>query len=591
MQRLQRLIFKNKKLISIMLLVVIIISSLSGVVKATVDDVIDYTKKASLEIVKYENKHGTNMDSTENKPLKGVEYTIYKLDEANMEKTAEEIALGIEAGSITGLDSKSLTTGENGTIKFTELELGRYLVIETKVPMNVSVKTAPFLVDLPRTSDDGTSWNYDVKVEPKSETVYGDVTLNKTGADGNALAGTSWELQIKHDGEWIDYLNSYRKLSGAIDEITNTREENYLVTDSEGKISIANLPVGEYRLVEMATLEGYILDKSNTKNFVVTAENTSFEFTAINEKPELEKEVKNVAGYGEHTSAFKTEEVEWKITSKVPSIIEKMDTYYITDTLPKGLDYKEGSVVIEGLTLDTHYTISKENGSIKVTFNTKELAKLNKSEVVVTYKTTFNNTVEYGKALVNSANLTYTNEIDVDGTSKSTTTTKDNTAEVHTGKVLIKKTDEENNFLAGAKFKIATTESNAKDGKYVKDIDGNDIVATSDESGNVIFEGLKYGVDNSSAEEGSSLYYIVEFESPTYTDNEGNEKHYNLLKEPVEVEVNAMSGENVMATVVNKKGFTLPLTGGTGALALTILGITLIGIAIKLNKKEEKTVE
>ena len=30
-----------------------------------------------------------------------------------------------------------------------------------------------------------------------------------------------------------------------------------------------------------------------------------------------------------------------------------------------------------------------------------------------------------------------------------------------------------------------------------------------------------------------------------------------FLKEPVEVEVNAMSGENVMATVVNKKGFTL----------------------------------
>ena len=153
MQRLQRLISKNKKLISVMLLLVIILSSLSGIVKAvTVDDVIDYTKKASLEIVKYENAHGTGLNPSENKPLKGVEFTIYKLDEVNMEKSADEIAKSIEEGSITGLESKSLTTGENGTVKFTDLELGRYLVVETKVPKNVSVKTAPFLIDLPRTS-------------------------------------------------------------------------------------------------------------------------------------------------------------------------------------------------------------------------------------------------------------------------------------------------------------------------------------------------------------------------------------------------------------------------------------------------------
>ena len=302
----------------------------------------------------------------------------------------------------------------------------------------------------------------------------------------------------------------------------------------------------------------------------------------------MKKQVKNALGYGEHTSAYTTEEVEWKITSDIPSIIEKMNTYYITDTLPEGLNYKEDSILIDGLTLNTHYTVSEENGVIKITFNTENLAKLNKSEVVITYKTTFKENVEYGKALVNSANLTYTNKIDVNGTEKNTKSTEEDTAEVHTGKVLIKKTDDKGNFLSGAKFKIATTEENAKDGKYVKGSNGEDLVATSDEEGNIIFSGLKYGVDNSSAEEGSSLYYIVEFESPTYTEEDGTVKHYNLLKEPVEVEVNSTSGKTVMATVVNKKGFTLPLTGGTGALALVAFGISLIGIAVKLNKKEEK---
>ncbi len=566
----KKIILKKRKFISIIILSVMVLCSLSSIVKADVNNIIDSKRKASLEIIKYENAHGSGLDVTQNRPLKGVEFTIYKLNEENMEKTAEEIVLGMEEGTIVGLDSKSLVTDKNGIVKFDELELGRYLVAETKVPINVSVKMNPFLIDLPRTADDGQSWDYTVRIEPKNETVYGDVILNKTDKNGKTLAGTKWELQVKDNSDWVKY--DY---------------EGVLITDKQGKINITNLPVGEYRLIEIETLDGYILDQSEVKEFKVTAKDTSFTFEAINEKPEISKEVKNNSGYSEHASAYAKDEVEWKITAEVPSIIEKMDTYYITDTLPQGLEYKEDSLVIEGLTLNTHYEVEENDRIIKITFNTEELSKTKKKEVVITYKTTFTDDVSYGEALVNKADLTYTNKIDINGTEASKKTSEGDEAEVHLGAILIKKTDREGNGLAGAKFKIATTEENARDGIYVKGSDGEDLIVTSGDDGRAVFKGLKYGVDGSTAETGESQYYLVEIESPTYIDENGNEKHYNLLKGPVEVTVNHRSEKIIMATVINDKGFVLPFTGGTGTTLSVILGISLMTFAIKLNKKEK----
>lgn len=574
-----RSIVKSKRALSFILVVIMILSVLAPIVSAVqIDDVIDTTKKASLTIVKYENAYGEGKNPDENVPLKDVTFTIYKLDDVNHDRTAEDIYNDIKAGTIT-LTSIEAITNEEGLAEFKDLDLGRYLVVESKVPTNVSVAISPFLVDLPRTSDDGQSWNYDVTVYPKNETVYGQITLTKLDEEGNVLPGTEWELQKKVDNEYVKY--DY---------------EGTLVTNDEGKISINNLPVGDYRLLETKTVsDDYILDQSNVQEFTITKDNTNFEFTVTNEKSGIEKEVKTSLGYGEHLSTYSTDTVEWKITADVPSVIEKMDTYFVTDTLPEGLDYVDNTLEIyavndEGETKleeDTNYTFTLQNGTFKVIFNTESLKEYN--SVYFTYDTEFNENVSYGKAEENSATLTYTNKIGVDGEELSTYTTDPNTAEVHTGEVLIKKVDEEGNLLAGAKFKIATTENNAENGIYVKGSDGEDLVAVSNENGEVRFSGLKYGLEINPANEGESQYYIVEIESPTYVEN-GETKHYNLLSKPVEVTVNSTSGEEGegTVTVVNKKGFVLPLTGGTGAIGLIVLGISLIGIAIKLNKKEEK---
>ena len=59
-----------------------------------------------------------------------------------------------------------------------QMEQGLYLVVETRVPENVTSTCNPFFVSLPMTTIDGTAWNYDVTVYPKNQT--GNPTLDKT---------------------------------------------------------------------------------------------------------------------------------------------------------------------------------------------------------------------------------------------------------------------------------------------------------------------------------------------------------------------------------------------------------------------------
>ena len=69
-------------------------------------------------------------------------------------------------------------TDANGHSKVSGLEQGLYLVVETRVPENVTSTCNPFFVSLPMTTMDGKNWNYDVTVYPKNQT--GKPTLEKT---------------------------------------------------------------------------------------------------------------------------------------------------------------------------------------------------------------------------------------------------------------------------------------------------------------------------------------------------------------------------------------------------------------------------
>ena len=61
-------------------------------------------------------------------------------------------------------------TDASGKTNASNLPLGLYLVVETKVPEQVTTTTAPFFVSVPMTDLEGDNWMYDVVVYPKNQT-------------------------------------------------------------------------------------------------------------------------------------------------------------------------------------------------------------------------------------------------------------------------------------------------------------------------------------------------------------------------------------------------------------------------------------
>lgn len=253
--------------------------------QTTTPATIDGSKEGSLTIHKYEyngtdttNKGtGAANDSLPEgtKVLAGAEFTIYKVADVNDmtayyntnptslpivdsylsadKKTISEVYAGTKAGAAT--------TNDKGLATFTGLELGFYVVIETKSPDKVTTPADPFLVSIPMTTADGTSWLYDVHVFPKNKTTYGDVTLEKTGTNG-PLSGVTFVLQKKNSTNRWD--NITKKESGNEEDLT-------LVTNGEGKINVGGLSQGTYRFIETDRGDnyGYIMDGATAYQFTV----------------------------------------------------------------------------------------------------------------------------------------------------------------------------------------------------------------------------------------------------------------------------------------------------------------------------------
>ena len=78
-------------------------------------------------------------------------------------------------------------TDATGHTSASIVEQGLYLVVETRVPENVTSTCNPFLVSLPMTTIDGAAWNYDVTVYPKNQT--GNPTLAKTVRESKNSTG------------------------------------------------------------------------------------------------------------------------------------------------------------------------------------------------------------------------------------------------------------------------------------------------------------------------------------------------------------------------------------------------------------------
>ena len=87
-----------------------------------------------------------------------------------------------------------------------QMEQGLYLVVETRVPENVTSTCNPFLVSLPMTTIDGAAWNYDVTVYPKNQT--GNPNLEKTVREAKNSTG-------KNTGSLTDIKDGYKHTATA----------------------------------------------------------------------------------------------------------------------------------------------------------------------------------------------------------------------------------------------------------------------------------------------------------------------------------------------------------------------------------------
>lgn len=648
----------------------------------------DTTKKGSITIHKFEynpssgapSQQGTGAEGegapTGATPLDGVTFEIYQVqsqtwlesyyggqvtassqDFSKMDasdyytKNSTTGAITVNSGA-TKVATVTTTTTETdkGVAKKDGLALGLYLVVETKAPDKVTSPADPFLVSVPMTriADNDTTnkltdWIYDVHVYPKNSTTYGQVTIEKKGYTGGgtgvALEGVQFKLQKQNGADWTDIT--------ANDSNGSTYN---LTTDINGKITIAGLSQGEYRIFEDAysntsANKGYILD-AEYHTFTVQKDgkiqvdgNVSANATiqVANHRPDMKKEVYNGTEWKQDAQYGVGDTVPYKITIEVPKNIDKLSTFTVTDT-PTGLTDNVSSIEVKDdttdLTKNTHYTVADNGNGFTITFTPAEMAAYAGEKLVITYTATVSNdAVVGGNGNSNNAKLTYTNKINSDNTPGTTTNTIEDSAVMHSFGIKVKKTTEDGTTpLQGVVFDLyreaKTGETPIVNAETVKKTgldstkswilvksglttDANGIIDTSD-SANIT--NYTHGLANGD-------YYLVETKTV---------KGYNLLTKPVEVKLDvtatttwqktnvydasgnlvkhgtvtkttfthtsnngdATKTELAVAKVVNRKGFTLPVTGGFGTLLFSGIGVLLVlagvGVLFSLKKKPNR---
>lgn len=650
----------------------------------------DTTQKGSITIHKFEYNPSSGATSQQGtgaegeaapsgaKPLGGVTFEIYKVQNEEWLKAyygGQAAATGqdfsnIDAsnyystnsttGAITVNGSKidTVTTATSGTdigvAKKDGLALGLYLVVETSAPDKVTSPAAPFLVSVPMTriadtttTNKLTDWIYDVHVYPKNSTTYGQVTIEKKGYTGGgtgvALEGVQFKLQKQNGADWTDIT--------ANDSNGSTYN---LTTDINGKITIAGLSQGNYRIFEDAysgdsANKGYILD-AEYHNFTVqkdgqikVGENIATPIATIqvaNHRPDMKKEVKKGDSWAQDAPYGVGDTVPYKITIEVPQNIDKLSTFTVTDT-PTGLKDNVGSIKIKdgttALTSGTDYTVAAEGtDGFKIDFilTSNTVKACAGHTVTITYNAVVEDTaVVGGNGNSNNAKLTYTNKINSDNTPGTTTNTIEDSAVMYSFGIKVVKTAEDGNTpLLGVVFDLyreaKTGETSIVDAETVKKAgldstkswilvksglttNASGIIDTSDPTNATNYT---HGLANGD-------YYLVETKTVD---------GYNLLTKPVEVKLDVTatttwqktnvydaSGnlvkhgtvtkttfthtsnngdttktELAVAKVINRKGFTLPVTGGFGTLLFSGIGVLLVlagvGVLFSLKKKSNR---
>lgn len=709
----------------------------AGTATTTYTSTIDTSKKGSITIHKYlvkgdlskeDSNHGEKI-SADKLPkdgkdaleaAEGVGFTLYKVMNADelvkyydgvytnevtvdnyLKSNTKEINLNMvkkDANNhsiiINPTDNNQRLTDKNGEVKFDGLDIGLYVVVETKKPAAVTEAVEPFLVSVPMTkvgengNADPTEWLYDIHVYPKNSTKVGEVTLKKMGAVGDkndtnkkGIKGVQFKLERQNDGDatqWDTIWNPGDKANG------------YYTTGENGIVTVSGLKPGNYHFVEIgydttADDKKYIIDNNGVYEFTIAFDEASATqtvtqdensknkenydvngttITIYNYAPDVDKQVKNSHSDDYQVAADYNfgDKINYKVEVTIPANIEKLQNFVLTDT-PKYVNddtesvkvYTDGNKntelkekaykVVETATADGYkgFTITFEPNELSgvageklYVYYTAELAKDGKGDFagVVTSE---------GNA--NAINLKYSNKTSINSTDKDLPGNNneiEDDAVVYTFEISINKKAEkaDGTALAGVKFDLykevakntAGALSDADAAKYGFDTTKNvsylpvkkDLV--TDNTGKVSYKGLANGnywlVETQTVDgynllgkpkkvELSIAYKTSWKERNTYDDKGKLIKHSREDKKEafdkdtkadnngVTVNGGTQSGYTYTVgsdkiggqetTIINKKGFTLPVTGGFGTLLFSGIGVLLVlaGVAVLFSMKKK----
>jgi len=520
------------------------------------------------------------------------------------------------------------TTGENGIASFTELPLGLYVVVETGTPDKVTSPVKPFLVSVPMTKASSLNeWLYDIHVYPKNGTTYGEVKIVKTGRVGNGtenkLSGVTFTLE-----KWDATAKEWKSVTAS----DKDGKAFNLTTDTNGEISVSGLSQGKYRFIEQSIKENntYIIDQTpivfevNKKGEIVYNGETkaAFSIPVINESPDVEKNVIKGDELKTDTDYSIGDEVPYQITVTVPKNITKLTTFTVSDT-PNHLKYNNnavltcnGAAVDDGVyTIDTEGEGVPENG-FKITFKPAEMTEYAGQKIIINYTATLLSTADQTIAgNRNDVSLVYGSKIGVDGKEGGQKEIHDSTF-VYTFKVKVHKiADDTNEGLENVEFDLYKKDENGKvtgaDAKALgldpneKWTKVNEAPLKTNKEGYVEQGGLANGeyylVETKTASGYNLLKAPVKVtlsiqETTTWTDTYIYDESGNMLKHTVDKKTTTFKdGDEVSdgvhtITVVNRKGFDLPTTGGFGTLLFSGIGALLVvgGVGVLMSTKKKK---
>ena len=355
--------------------------------------------------------------------------------------------------------------------------------------------------------------------------------------------------------------------------------------DADGTATFANLAMGEYFIRPTSTTSVYQLMLQKLEPTVSGGKYVIDDLTFGAKREEV-----SVDKAANKTSVTKKEKVTYTITVDIPTYASQAvdKSFYVSDLLPNGLTIDPASikVQIDGTDVDTAAYTLDTTAVAEYTFKlsvsavqyTASWSANGGKRLVITYTATLNNndTTAVNVKQTNTVTFDYSNYPYVENSHKQ----KTDTVDVTTFAIKIDKyvKNDEHAKLANAKFDLYRTATHAEviAGSAVNipytNVNGikleSDLV--TDANGTATF--AKYEANGTNYD-----YYLVETRAPS---------GYNILDNAVKVnftdtEVEATNGVYTVE-VPNSSGIKLPITGGTGTVIFTIIGIALMVGAVVL---------